>query len=92
MLPLFRISVFLLGALGMLLFHILAIALGSALYIYLLPGVIALKRNYRGADQIFIASALTGWTVVGWLITLGFALTLPVAMENPTDEYAATRR
>lgn len=92
MLALFRISVFLLAALGMLLFHIVAIALGSAIYIYLLPGVLALKRNYSGADRIFIACALTGWTVIGWIITLGFALTLPVAMENPTDEYAATRR
>lgn len=91
-LPLFRISAFLLIALSMLLFHIVAIALGSAIYIYLLPGVIALKRNYRSADQIFIASALTGWTVIGWVVTLAFALTLPVSLANPTDEYAATRR
>ena len=76
----------------MLLFHIVALAIGSALYIYLLPGVIALKRNYSGADRLFIAAALTGWTVIGWVITLAFALTLPVALQNPTNEYAATRR
>lgn len=93
MLALFRISAMLLIGLVMFVFHVFAIALGSAVYLYFLPGVIAMNRHYRSADRVFIACAFTGWTVIGWLLALAFALTLPtVADDAMVDEYAVTGR
>lgn len=66
----------------LLLFHIAMITLGCLVYVYLLPGVIAMKRCYDNADRVFIACAIAGWTVVGWLAALAFALALPDASDD----------
>lgn len=66
----------------LLMFHIALVALGCLTYVYLLPGVIAMKRCYAGADRIFIACAVTGWTVIGWIAALAFALALPDASDD----------
>lgn len=73
---LYQIAVALLAGLVMLCFHIVIIALGCVVYLYFLPGVIAMKRSYPGANRIFLVCALTAWTAVGWIGALAFALTL----------------
>ena len=40
---------------------------------YFLPSIIA--HNKRNAGAIFVLNLLTGWTVVGWVIALVWALT-----------------
>lgn len=54
-------------------FRLVLLAIGSALYLYLLPGIIATKREHPRANQIYLVCALTGWLIVPWLTTLGFA-------------------
>jgi len=77
MLSLFRIGVIVVAVTLLYLARIFMLALGVVTYIYFLPGVIAMKRDYAGTDKVFVLCALTGWTVLGWLAALAFALALP---------------
>jgi hypothetical protein len=42
--------------------------------IYFLPSIIAIFNDHKNFVVIFILNFLTGWTGVGWLITLLWAL------------------
>jgi len=44
------------------------------LLIYILPGIIARRQKKENADAIFILNLLLGWTYVGWVIALVWAL------------------
>lgn len=54
----------------------------SALFIYaavlgyLLPYFLADRRNHPNATAIFFVTVLFGWTVIGWMITLLWAMTI----------------
>lgn len=89
MLVLFRLAVGLLAGALMLMFHLVAIALGCMVYVYFLPGVIAMRREYPGTNKVFVACAVAGWTVIGWIAALVFALTLP---EIPVEHRLAANR
>jgi hypothetical protein len=39
---------------------------------YFLPSIIA--HNKRNAGAIFVLNLLTGWTVIGWIIAFGWAM------------------
>ncbi len=47
--------------------------LGVGIALYFLPSIIA--RNKRNATAIFILNLLTGWSVLGWVAALIWALT-----------------
>ncbi|HBZ06421.1 MULTISPECIES: superinfection immunity protein [Massilia] len=57
--------------------RIVLLAIGSALYVYLWPGLIAQKKGRPDAREYFLACALGGWLVIPWLIALGYALAAP---------------
>jgi hypothetical protein len=42
--------------------------------IYFLPSIIALFNDHKNFTVIFILNFLIGWTGVGWLVTLLWAL------------------
>ena len=42
---------------------------------YFIPAFIADKKNNRNATAIFWLNLLVGWTLLGWLIALIWALT-----------------
>ena len=42
--------------------------------LYLLPGIVAMAGGKRGAAGIFILNLLLGWTILGWIIALIWAL------------------
>lgn len=48
----------------------------SALFIvlYLLPGLIAIDQGHAKRRTLFVLTLLFGWTVVGWLALLAWAL------------------
>lgn len=46
----------------------------AATLVYLLPGAIAAKRNHRQFNAIFALNILLGWTFIGWVIALVWAL------------------
>jgi len=42
---------------------------------YFVPAIIADKKNNRNANAIFWLNLLAGWSMLGWLIALVWALT-----------------
>jgi len=70
-----RIGIVLLAA-GVLCFlRIALVLLGVGVYLLLLPGVIAMKRDYPHADRVLFWCALLGWTGAAWIAALVFVLT-----------------
>jgi len=55
-----------------LLFGLLLIPFGA---IHFLPTIIAALRNGRSVVGIFLLNLFLGWTVIGWVIALIWALT-----------------
>lgn len=47
---------------------------GAFIFAYFAPTLIAVQRDCEHAGRIFAINALTGWTVVGWLIALSMSL------------------
>ncbi len=41
-----------------------------ALYAYLLPTLVAMKKNKRDASRICALNLLAGWTIIGWTVAL----------------------
>lgn len=54
-----------------LLFALLLIPFGA---IHFLPTIIAALRHGRSVGGIFLLNLLLGWTVIGWVIALVWAL------------------
>ena len=47
---------------------------GLGLLVYFLPSIIAIARSKRDAGSIFVLNLLLGWTFIGWIIALVWAL------------------
>lgn len=62
-----------------------------ALALYFLPAIIADRRKRRDLLTLALFNACVGWTGIGWLIALSWAL-LPNPPANLTVEVTATRR
>ena len=52
---------------------LLLVLIGLALY--LLPDIVAFSRHHRQATAIFVLDLLLGWTFLGWIAALVWALT-----------------
>ena len=51
------------------------IVLGVVGYIYFVPTVIAYQRDHPNASPILIVNLFLGWTLIGWVVSLAWALT-----------------
>lgn len=64
-----------------------AIALYAApllvVFIYFLPTAAAIVGNHRAFQAIFILNLVFGWTVIGWVVALGWALRRNPAPTSP---------
>jgi Superinfection immunity protein len=58
-----------------LIFLLFLFAVG--LLIWLLPGIIASRRNHHNAAAIWAVTLLAGWTFIGWVIAFVWAVTNP---------------
>ena len=68
----------------------LAIFLGIFLGIYFLPLIIAWRRSHHNTLAIFVLNFLLGWTLVGWVAALVWAVTaVPVVMVQRDSSIAA---
>jgi hypothetical protein len=47
---------------------------GFGFVLYFLPAIIALARNKRDTTSILILNLFLGWTAIGWVIALVWAL------------------
>lgn len=51
-----------------------ALAIAASILAYLLPSFVATSRKRRNSSAIFCLNLLTGWTFVGWVASLVWAL------------------
>jgi hypothetical protein len=45
--------------------------------IYLLPWFVAVRRDHHNRMAIGVLNLLVGWTILGWIIALIWAFTMP---------------
>lgn len=78
-----KIGIALLGVFALYIFRVGIVTLGSLVYVYFLPGVIASHRGYSRAPAIYWICALLGWTILAWVGCMLFAmcLTKPATTE-----------
>lgn len=57
-------------------FFFLAIA-ACGLLVYLLPVFIAARSNHPHASGIIIVTLFLGWTLIGWVVAMAWAVTMP---------------
>jgi hypothetical protein len=60
------------GSILALIAWVLAVMVGVAFYF--LPGIIAFKRNAEHITPIFVLNLLLGWTFIGWVGAIIWAL------------------
>ncbi len=53
---------------------------GFGLLMYFLPTILAFARNKRDAGAILVLNFFLGWTCIGWIIALVWALKEDVPM------------
>ena len=49
-------------------------ALAAAAALYLLPSALALARHHRNLGAVVALNTFAGWTIVGWVIALVWAV------------------
>ncbi len=54
---------------------IVAVVIIVAPLLYLLPGIIAFRRHHHNAVAILVFDLCLGWTFLGWVLALVWALT-----------------
>jgi len=47
---------------------------GFGFVLYFLPSILALARSKRDTVSIFVLNFLLGWTAIGWVVALVWAL------------------
>ena len=47
---------------------------GFGFVLYFLPAIVAFARNKRDSVSILVLNLLLGWTAIGWVIALVWAL------------------
>jgi hypothetical protein len=60
--------------------------------IYVVPGVIAQAREHPRAMAISMLNLLAGWTVIGWIGALAWALMPKPALDKMLPEMAPMRQ
>ena len=51
--------------------------LGALFFAYILPACIASWRHHHNANAIFVVNLFLGWTLLGWVAALAWAVTNP---------------
>ena len=51
-------------------------------FIYFLPTGIALQRNHKDSTGIFLLNIFVGWTFVGWVVALVWAVKSGTSKEG----------
>lgn len=68
----------------LLLFVILAILVGVT--VYFIPTIVAVKKRHRQKIPILVLNIFLGWTFLGWVIALVWAL-----IKDTTSHYPTTK-
>jgi T4 superinfection immunity protein len=54
--------------------------LGLGFVLYFLPSIVAFARNKRDASAIVLLNFFLGWTAIGWIVALVWAVKTDVPM------------
>ena len=73
------------------------LALLGVAYVHFLPAVLAYKRRHPSRTAILMLNAFFGWTLIGWVLALSWALAGYDAEGDrsnlyPSEETKGTRR
>ncbi len=60
-----------LGIVAILVLVVVGVAL---IALHFLPGIIATRRHHRSALAIWLVNIFFGWTLIGWIVALVWAL------------------
>jgi hypothetical protein len=60
---------------------------GSGIVLYFLPSIIAAARSKRDLLSIFLLNFFLGWTAIGWVIALVWAVKTDVVQVIPPRSY-----
>jgi hypothetical protein len=61
------------------------ILLAISLAIYFIPSIVASNRNHKNVAAIVVLNLFLGWTVLGWVLALVWAV-MSNQTNNKTDE------
>ena len=61
------------------------ILLAISLAIYFIPSIVASNRNHKNVAAIVVLNIFLGWTVLGWVLALVWAV-MSNQTNNKTDE------
>jgi hypothetical protein len=87
----FVITVILLVAGIICLFRVFLLTLGSVLYVYFLPGVIATKRKPFKEKEVYLVCACCGWLIIPWLAALCYVYTSPKSTAMCNDKISSNK-
>ena len=62
------------------------ISLVVAVPIYFFPALTAWYRQHQRVEAVFLVNGLVAWTVVGWIVTLLWALSGPGKAESASEK------
>ena len=69
-----------------ILFFLVAILVAALLaWLYLLPGRIALNKNYPRTGLLMTINIALGWTLLGWLAVFIWSLFVPRSIIEPAQ-------
>ena len=72
-------------------YRMVLLTIGSLLYVYLMPGLIAKSRQRVHANRILSVCALFGWLIFPWLYALVYAYRSPgIAVEELPSSFNRT--
>ena len=60
--------------------------LAVAVAVYFIPNFVATARKHQNANAIFVVNLLLGWTIIGWVVALVWALTTVKPQEAATEK------
>jgi hypothetical protein len=53
-----------------------------ALFIYMLPSIVAKRRRHRQVKAILVVNIFLGWSFLGWVLSLAWAFTADVVEDD----------
>jgi len=66
-------------------FRLVLLAIGSAIYVYLFPWVLADKRDHPRRNEILFVCAVSAWLVIPWIVALWVAMRRAETEPNYVD-------
>jgi threonine/homoserine/homoserine lactone efflux protein len=65
---------------------------GVGAVVYFLPALIAVRRDHENDSAIILLNLLLGWTVVGWVVALVWAVLADQERTDRPRQYGHPRR